>query len=66
MKRLMLGHAFRWAVRVWFHVGRNNLRSRGAMEKIGGILEREERRELNGVVHDYVVYRIDAPWNPPA
>jgi RimJ/RimL family protein N-acetyltransferase len=65
MKRLMLGHAFRWAGRVWFHVGSRNLRSRRAMEKIGGILEREERRELNGVVHDYVVYRIDAPWSPP-
>jgi RimJ/RimL family protein N-acetyltransferase len=66
MKRLMLGHAFRWADTVWFHVGRHNLRSRRAMEKVGGILDHEERRELNGAVHDYVVYRIDAPWNPPA
>jgi len=65
MKRLMLGHAFRWAVTVWFHVGSHNLRSRRAMEKIGGILERQERRELNGVAHDYVIYRIDAPWNLP-
>lgn len=65
MKRLMLGHAFRWADRVWFHVGRHNFRSRRAMEKVGGVLDHEERRELNGVVHDYVVYRIDAPWNPP-
>ena len=66
MKRLMLEHAFRWAGVVWFHVGMHNLRSRRAMEKIGGVRARDERRELNGIVHDYVVYRIDAGWIPPS
>lgn len=65
MKRLMLGHAFRWAGVVWFHVGKQNLRSRRAMEKIGGAQAREERRQLNGVTQDYVVYRIDAGWKSP-
>lgn len=65
MKRLMLGHAFRWVDVVWFHVGKRNLRSRRAMEKIGGVPAREERRELNGVAHRYVVYRIDAGWKGP-
>jgi N-acetyltransferase len=36
MKQLMLSHAFRWAKVVWFHVGKNNWRSRRAMEKVGG------------------------------
>lgn len=38
MKRLMLSHALRFVERVDFRVGENNLRSRGAMEKIGGRL----------------------------
>ena len=38
MKRLMLAHALRFVERVDFRVGENNLRSRGAMEKIGGRL----------------------------
>jgi RimJ/RimL family protein N-acetyltransferase len=37
MKRLMLRHAFRFVRRVVFHVGVNNLRSRRAVEKLGGI-----------------------------
>ena len=38
MKRLMLGHAFSFVERVVFMVGEDNLRSRRAMEKIGGRL----------------------------
>lgn len=38
MKRLMLAHALRFVERVDFRVGEHNLRSRGAMEKIGGKL----------------------------
>jgi len=60
MKRLMLDHAFRWADVVWFHVGGNNWRSRRAMEKIGGTLSHEERRELNGAAHEYACYKIEA------
>lgn len=61
MKRLMLDHAFQWARVVWFHVGKNNWRSRKAMEKIGGKLSHEEGKELNGVVQDYAFYKIEAP-----
>ena len=63
MKSLMLNHAFRWASVVWFHIGKNNWRSRKAMEKIGGVLDRETTKELNGVVHEYAFYRIDAQPN---
>lgn len=38
MKRLMLAHAFRWVARVNFRVGETNLRSRGAMARIGARL----------------------------
>jgi RimJ/RimL family protein N-acetyltransferase len=61
MKQLMLAHAFRWATVVWFHVGKNNVRSRRAMEKIGGIYSHEASKELNGIAQDYVFYKIVAP-----
>ncbi|MDF2446642.1 MAG: family N-acetyltransferase [Moraxellaceae bacterium] len=61
LKRLMLEHAFRWARVVWFHVGSNNLRSRKAMEKIGGVFSHEEAKEIHGTVHVHAFYRIDAP-----
>lgn len=60
MKKLMLDHAFKWARVAWFHVGKNNRRSRGAMGKIGGVLSHKGGRELNGVMHEYVYYKIDA------
>jgi RimJ/RimL family protein N-acetyltransferase len=67
MKRLMLDHAFRWADTVWFHVGRDNHRSRRAMEKLGAELAREAQREHGGVLQDYVYYRIEARrWLPAA
>ena len=59
MKRLMLGHAFTQVARVLFRVGENNLRSRGAMEKIGGRLLPDAQlvdTPLGEVVH--VVYEI--------
>jgi RimJ/RimL family protein N-acetyltransferase len=37
MKRLLLGHAFRFVENVVFLVGENNVRSQKAMEKIGAI-----------------------------
>lgn len=62
MKRLMLDHAFRFVRRVWFHVGRENLRSRRAMEKIGATLSHEgQRMGPGGVMLDYVYYVIDSP-----
>ena len=59
MKRLMLTHALRFVARVKFRVGEDNLRSRRAMEKIGGQLTDETsvtERAGVGVVH--VTYEI--------
>lgn len=59
MKRLMLAHAFRFVPQVVFRVGEDNLRSRRAMEKIGGRLtERTQEAMLaqGPVVH--VLYAI--------
>lgn len=59
MKRLMLAHAFRFVDRVTFRIGESNLRSRRAMEKIGGVLT-EAREVVEGptgpIVH--VTYAI--------
>jgi RimJ/RimL family protein N-acetyltransferase len=38
MKQLMLAHAFKFVNRVIFVVGKGNVRSQKAMQKIGGIL----------------------------
>ena len=72
MKRLMLAHALRFVGRVDFRVGEANLRSRKAMEKIGGRLSGRD----GGVVETasgparHVVYEITresfaaGPLNP--
>jgi RimJ/RimL family protein N-acetyltransferase len=54
LKRLMLDHAFRFVESVIFKIGRTNLRSRRAVEKIGGVLIKAQ--DSNGV--ESVVYRI--------
>ncbi len=60
MKRLMLGHAFRWAQVAWFHVGKANMRSRRAVEKLGARVSHEVLMDVNGVPTPYLHYRIDA------
>lgn len=57
MKRLMLEHAFRFVESVVFLVGPENMRSRRAVEKIGGVLDGSRP---NAVGRDSVVYRITA------
>ena len=57
MKRLMLEHAFRFVESVVFLVGPENMRSRRAVEKIGGVLEGSRP---NAAGRDSVVYRITA------
>jgi RimJ/RimL family protein N-acetyltransferase len=42
LKQLMLDHAFKFVDRVIFQVGRDNMRSRKAMEKLGGVYIGEE------------------------
>lgn len=54
MKKLMLQHAFRFVENVVFLVGPQNVRSRRAMEKIGGALVGSRTRQGR----ESVVYRI--------
>jgi RimJ/RimL family protein N-acetyltransferase len=62
MKALMLDHAFRSVHRVIFLVGETNIRSRKAVEKIGGYLTpREHHAEMAGKPVVHVVYAIDRP-----
>ncbi len=59
MKRLMLAHALQFVERVDFRVGEDNLRSRGAMEKIGGRLsERSDVVDTASGPVRHVVYEI--------
>lgn len=59
LKRLMLGHALGQVGRVQFRVGETNLRSRRAMEKIGGRLTDERPvTHLAGREIVHVVYEI--------
>ncbi len=61
MKTLMLDHAFKCAKQVWFHIGVNNVRSRKAMAKIGGVYSHDEPTAVNGIMRDYAFYRIVNP-----
>ncbi len=58
MKRLMVTHALRFVRSVVFLVGPHNIRSRRAVEKVGGVLD---GTRANGVGQECVVYRIVAP-----
>lgn len=60
MKRLMLDHAFRFVDTVVFRVGETNLRSRRAVEKIGGLLldGRTEAVMLHDAPVTHVTYAI--------
>lgn len=59
LKRLMLGHAFRFVGRVVFVVGENNLRSQTAVEKIGArFLRKTERQGRDGTVARNLVFAI--------
>lgn len=58
LKTLMLEHAFGSCEAVVFHVGENNLRSRKAMEKIGGVLAGREERVVDGKPNISIIYRI--------
>jgi len=60
LKALMLDHAFRFVSAVVFHVGEHNIRSRKAMEKIGGVLSGSlEKLGPDGRPRRNVVYRIE-------
>jgi RimJ/RimL family protein N-acetyltransferase len=60
MKRLMLAHALRTVQRVVFRVGEDNMRSRKAVEAIGGHLTGEDEVvDRGGQMVRHVVYAID-------
>lgn len=60
LKSLMVGHALKEFGRVIFVVGESNVRSRRAMEKIGGQLtDREYFAEMAGRPARHVIYAID-------
>lgn len=61
MKRLMLQHAFAFVDHVVFSIGPQNLRSRRAIERIGGAPVGS--RFARG--HESIVYRISKPSGPP-
>ncbi|MEY2883871.1 MAG: hypothetical protein RL490_1595 [Pseudomonadota bacterium] len=61
MKALMISHALTQFDRTVFLIGETNIRSRRAMEKIGGVLtDREQVTMLAGVPIRHVLYAIDA------
>ena len=60
MKKLMLDYAFLFVDKVIFHVGENNMRSRMAMEKLGGVLVGKEDRAYYGeAVNVNVIFEIN-------
>lgn len=60
LKSLMLDYAFQFVEIVYFIVGRNNQRSRKAMEKIGGVLVVDTTGlPLDGDLTQAVVYKIE-------
>ncbi len=60
LKRLMLRHAFTGVERVMFRIGERNLRSRRAMEKIGGRLTaRTHQAKVGGVPVLHVIYTLE-------
>lgn len=59
IKRLMLDHIHAQVRTVVFTVGETNVRSRRAMEKIGGVLRAgTEMREMAGAMVPHVIYEI--------
>jgi hypothetical protein len=56
-KALMLAHADTRVDVVWFHIGRDNHRSRTAAEKTGAVLDHEGQRDQ----YPYCWSRIDRP-----
>ncbi len=63
VKTLMIAHALRWFDAAVFMVGEDNIRSRRAMEKIGGELlpDRTPVFDMAGVPTTHVIYAIRQP-----
>lgn len=52
LKKLMMDYAFQFVDNIIFHIGEDNIRSRKAIEKIGGLLINEKYEEKNHVVYE--------------
>jgi RimJ/RimL family protein N-acetyltransferase len=62
IKRLMLDHAFRFVDRAIFVIGEGNVRSRRAIERVGGTLtDRRYDAMMAGQPSLHVIYAIDKP-----
>ena len=62
IKRLMLEHIHRYVETAVFVVGEGNVRSRGAMAKIGGVLRPGiEGRMMAGEMKPHVIFEIRRP-----
>jgi len=61
LKHLMLDHAFIFVESVVFLIGPKNVRSRKAVERIGGVLIEPREKTINGKAVAQVVYQIKKP-----
>jgi N-acetyltransferase len=57
-KALMLTYIYTHVRTVVFQVGAGNIRSRTAVERLGGKLAKKYVREYQGQVQDYVMYKL--------
>ena len=58
VKALMLDYVFQFVRTVVFQVGANNFRSRTTVERLGGKLVLEHKRDHGGQLHDYTTYHL--------
>jgi RimJ/RimL family protein N-acetyltransferase len=58
VKGLMLDYIFQFVRTAVFQVGANNFRSRTAVERLGGKLVLEHKRDHGGQLHDYTTYHL--------
>tara|TARA_R110002049_G_scaffold208811_9_gene379325 strand:+ start:1124 stop:1687 length:564 start_codon:yes stop_codon:yes gene_type:complete len=61
LKHLMLSHIYQWADVAWFHVGKENMRSRRAVENLGATLSHQQNRELKGKPYVQLYYCLREP-----
>jgi RimJ/RimL family protein N-acetyltransferase len=59
MKQMMIEHAFGFARTVWFEVGRDNVRSRRAMEKIGATFAGDRVDPPGSAAAPHVLFRME-------
>ncbi len=60
LKKIMMDYAFQYVDTCIFHVGENNIRSRNAMSKIGGVLyDQFEKIGFRGKLYKNVAFKIE-------